>query len=532
MKYHQQPGNSRGKKTKMKKSKLFTILVLLIAFTATGINADSRKPVAEVMVGSWGLSWSPNVSYSRIVLSVATPGGQVITKTFAAGQVPGFDLSDLEPPVLDGSYTYELRVIPVLPVANLKRGEKLGFERKVTHDLETATQTGHFHVFGGSIVNPNLQENPSGVNAQTFTTDLIVQGSACVGVDCTSSESFGFDTIRLKENNLRIKFQDTSTSASFPTNDWMLVANDSSNGGAEKFAIEDVTNGKTPFTVEANAPNNSLYVASEGRIGVRTSTPVVDIHVKQGNSPTLRLEQDGSSGFTAQTWDIAGNETNFFIRDVTSGSKLPFRIKPGSGNDDALMIHADGRVSLGRDSISSGVQMELYDTTDTYFQTYANGSSLVKSFFGAAGTASTGYGIFGTGSSHELRLAINGNTRFTLGTDGGITMTNGGGTYNASNGQWVDGSSRAYKENIKDLSAEAAIEAVKKLNPVTFKFKIAENGDEQVGFIAEEVPELVAQKNRKGLAPMDIVAVLTKVVQEQQKTIEELKKEIKDIKKK
>jgi hypothetical protein len=35
-----------------------------------------------------------------------------------------------------------------------------------------------------------------------------------------------------------------------------------------------------------------------------------------------------------------------------------------------------------------------------------------------------------------------------------------------------------------------------------------------VGFIAEDVPELVATKDRKGLSPMDIVAVLTKVVQD------------------
>ena len=58
---------------------------------------------------------------------------------------------------------------------------------------------------------------------QVFADDLIVQGSACIGIDCANGESFGFDTIRLKENNLRIKAQDTSTSASFPTVDWQLL---------------------------------------------------------------------------------------------------------------------------------------------------------------------------------------------------------------------------------------------------------------------------------------------------------------------
>jgi hypothetical protein len=57
------------------------------------------------------------------------------------------------------------------------------------------------------------------------------------------------------------------------------------------------------------------------------------------------------------------------------------------------------------------------------------------------------------------------------------------------------------------------------LRPVKFKYK----GDveENLGFIAEEVPDLVSVAGRKSIAPMDIVAVLTKVVQEQQVTIAE-----------
>ena len=163
---------------------------------------------------------------------------------------------------------------------------------------------------------------------QVILDDLIVDGSNCVGQDCVNGESFGFDTIRLKENNLRIKFQDTSTSASFPSRDWQITANDSSNGGANKFSIDDIDGGRTPFTIEAGAPSHSLYVDDGGRLGLGTSTPVVDVHTKTGNTPTLRLEQDGSSGFSPQTWDVAGNEANFFIRDATNGSTLRAPIKP------------------------------------------------------------------------------------------------------------------------------------------------------------------------------------------------------------
>jgi len=196
--------------------------------------------------------------------------------------------------------------------------------------------------------------------------DVIIQFSACVGNDCVNGESFGFDSLRLKENNLRIHFQDTSTSASFPTNDWRIIINDSSNGGANYFAVEDSNAGRQPFRVEAGAPANSLYVEDGGRIGFGTNTPVVNLHVKEGNTPTLRLEQDGSSGFTPQTWDLAGNETNFFIRDVTNGSKLSFRIQPNTPENTIYMANS-GRIGVGTNSPSldnKGIHVKsVNDTT-------------------------------------------------------------------------------------------------------------------------------------------------------------------------
>ncbi len=195
---------------------------------------------------------------------------------------------------------------------------------------------------------------------QVFNDDVIITGSLCVGFDCVNGESFGFDTIRLKENNVRIKFDDTSNSSSFPNNDWQLTANDSSNGGANKFSIEDISHSRVPFTIEANAPSNSLFVDDGGRLGLGTSTPVVDIHVVSGNTPTLRLAQDGSSGFASQTFDVAANETNFFIRDATNGSTLPFRIKP-SAPTNALYIDSDGDIGMGAGT-SPGANLHVKET--------------------------------------------------------------------------------------------------------------------------------------------------------------------------
>ncbi|MEY3051501.1 MAG: hypothetical protein RLY31_1286 [Bacteroidota bacterium] len=175
---------------------------------------------------------------------------------------------------------------------------------------------------------------------QTINDDLIVIGSTCIGLDCATGEDFGFSTIRLKENNLRIEFDDTSSSSTFPNVDWELVANESSNGGKNLFAIRNRTGGKDILTTEADAPANSLYIAANGNVGLRTNMPAMNLHLKSGDTPTMRLEQDGSAGWSPQTWDVAGNETNFFIRNATNGSKLPFRIMQGAPND-AIIIRQD-----------------------------------------------------------------------------------------------------------------------------------------------------------------------------------------------
>ncbi len=389
---------------------------------------------------------------------------------------------------------------------------------------------------------------------QVILDDLIVDGSSCIGFDCVNGESFGFDTLRLKENNLRIKFDDTSSSASFPNNDWQLTANDSSNGGAEKFSIDDVTSGRTPFTLEASAPSHSLYVDDGGRIGFGTSTPVVDLHVVSGNTPTLRLEQDGSSGFTPQTFDVAGNEANFFIRDATNGSTLPFRIQPGASSN-MLYISGSDRIGLGTSSPDEFFHVKKPAESSTRevlakFSVSDNSVGMleIKNFSPADGIFRPE--IEATGDGGQIALFQQASVGTDTGTNPGMVFdvrlsgSGGGGAgqlstrplfefRNNQSTRWtIDGpgnvtatsfvptSSRALKKDIADLDAEKAAAALNELNPVEFIFK-ADPDEPHVGFIAEDVPELVATTDRRGVSSMDVVAVVTKVVKEQQRTIEE-----------
>jgi hypothetical protein len=186
--------------------------------------------------------------------------------------------------------------------------------------------------------------------------DSIVQGSLCVGLDCVDGESFGFDTIRLKENNTRIHFQDTSSSPGFANTNWQLTANDNVSGGLNKFSIEDLTAATVPFTVVGAAPTDSLYVDNVGRVGLGTSTPMLKFHMVVGDTPGLRLDQNNSSGFTPQVWDVAGNEANFFVRDLTGGSRLPFRIRPGAPTS-SIDIAASGYIGFGTASPAARIDV-------------------------------------------------------------------------------------------------------------------------------------------------------------------------------
>ncbi|MCP3872251.1 MAG: collagen-like protein, partial [Desulfobacteraceae bacterium] len=110
--------------------------------------------------------------------------------------------------------------------------------------------------------------------------DLIVKagsvgGSACVGGGCYDGYDFESSTVVLKENNVALLFNDDS-GPTFPNYDWELRANDSwpyKTGGMDKFVLDNVTNGSTPFTIMGEAPTDSLFVGEWGVVGLGTGTP-------------------------------------------------------------------------------------------------------------------------------------------------------------------------------------------------------------------------------------------------------------------
>ncbi len=314
--------------------------------------------------------------------------------------------------------------------------------------------------------------------AQVFATDVVVQGSECIGGDCPTAPSFGFDTLRFVENNLRIHFDDSSDTASFPGNDWRITINDKSNGGLNKFSIDDVTSGRTPFTIEAGALANSLYIETPhdngARIGFGTNTPVTLLHALNGNTPTIRLEQDGRNGWAAYTWDIAANETNFFVRDVGNG-KLPFRIRPGA-IQNSICINSNSNIGLGLDNPSASLHIKRTVTA----------------------------------SDNMLLIQNNSLNMLTLDGSGNLTAA----------GTISHGSSRIIKKEIENVDPDDILSRLLQLDIYTWQYNRDENIT-HLGPMAEDFGDIFGLgKDNKHIAPGDMGGIAFAAIQSLNEKVE------------
>lgn len=82
-------------------------------------------------------------------------------------------------------------------------------------------------------------------------------------------------------------------------------------------------------------------------------------------------------------------------------------------------------------------------------------------------------------------------------------------------GKLLQESSRDLKRDITDLSSEEVSHLLRNLNPIKFSYTSDEAQQVHIGFLSEEVPEMLASVDQKAISISDIVGVLVQAVKEQ-----------------
>lgn len=258
-----------------------------------------------------------------------------------------------------------------------------------------------------------------------------------------------------------------SAGGGFTPWEWQMSANEFS------FGIADLTSGTFPFTIESTALDASFYMNTLGNVGFGTITPVAPIHV---------------------------------IKDAET--LIPEVVAQFEVRDDPV-----GRLVINNNSSSNGIFHPRIQGLATSQATPLSLEGIIGSDVGSNPCVSfNAVRSLGGGVVNRPLVVFRNNTtiRASISANGDMFAT----SFNPI-------SSRTKKDNIVDLASTKAATALRQLTPVEFVYKDDESAEQRVGFIAEDVPELVANGDRQSVPIMDVVALVTRVVKDQQQTIEQ-----------
>ena len=262
--------------------------------------------------------------------------------------------------------------------------------------------------------------------------------------------------------------------------------------------LKNVTLDERLYQQDGFGANWALDAGSDGLWAVPKEKVI------EGESYTAPFKVRNSAA--ADTLVVGTNDksgvTNGYVGIGTNDpqAKLDIQFSGENNVDDGLsvltLLSADNKAAGKSSDAGFGLKNAKLDF-QWNFRTYGPGEGFTAT-------------KLGTGGGELVIQSPTKNFRDARMIIGGVTVF--------ESGHLVTASSRELKTNIKLLDTQAAMDAFHQLQPVSYEYK-AQKGEPVVGFIAEDIPDLVAMPSRKALDSTEIVAVLTKVVQEQDKQL-------------
>ncbi len=202
--------------------------------------------------------------------------------------------------------------------------------------------------------------------------NLIVTGETAIGTDSINGEVFDDTTLKFKENNLRILFDDTTENAT----DWWITVNDETNEGANYFGVSDqnvAENITVEYTLEVYAEliGSAIVTIDGGYVFIQAGsiTQCVDSAYHEITCPdpattTIDITTKIARPEQQEFWiDPSGNNFRIAQDAVLVGTDTTPRrlVNVGNGVDDHDVITMDqlttaeetlaAVIALGDDSV-------------------------------------------------------------------------------------------------------------------------------------------------------------------------------------
>jgi len=338
-------------------------------------------------------------------------------------------------------------------------------------------------------------------------------------------------------------------------------------GGRLRVLAQDATN--TPLQVQTanTSRDNAVYlVPTGGQVGIGTTDPNRHLTL-EGNSGTF-LNVRANNGAREI---LLGADSSGGIVSTMTNHDLQLR---AGGNRTQVMIKADGKVGIGTTAPSTQLHVTEKMAVGLNFRSGGaitffppDGFAFFHIDNGPAGGRPTGRLRISHGNqpgdqelisilqnrnigigtaTPDVRLHVKGNrirltnagdnNRFVdlradgsaldLESRGGDLFINNHGLTNTRIKNFVNISSRDFKDRIVDLSSVEAEHLLGELHPVKYRLKSDPHQNPHIGFVAEDLPPLLTTPDRKAYKPTDILAVLTMVIQRLQERINQLTEKV------